>query len=147
MLWKELIKTAARTGKRVDIGWVKGRKASAHNKTADKLAKQSATQQTGRHLSVVKVRRKKSEKSVELGSVRMRGQRATIRIITDEYLPVQRANKYKYEVVSRASEFYRCVDIIYSSAEIHLSARHTYWVRFGDDTSKPTIVKLFREVT
>jgi|ERR1017187_496810 ribonuclease HI len=145
-MWKELLKTAFRTGRRVEIKWVKGHKRSRHNKAADKLAKRSARHQTGRHLSVVKVRRKKSDRSVEPGSVEMRGQRITIRIITDEYLPVQRANRYKYEVVSRASEFYGFVDTIYSRAEIHLSAGHTYHVRLNDETARPRVGKMFREI-
>jgi ribonuclease HI len=145
-MWKELLKIAGRTGKRVEIKWVKGHKKSAHNKAADKLAKESAKTQLGRRASIVKVRRKQTSKSVQVGSVRMRGQRVTIRIITDEYLPVQRLNKYKYEVVSKASEFHGNVDLIYSSAAIHLSAGHTYYVRFNDDSDAPRVVKTFREV-
>jgi hypothetical protein len=112
--WEELIKLIFRAGKRVEIRWVKGHRKSAHNKTADQLAKASAAQRSGQHLSIVKVRRKKSDRSVEPGSVVMRGHRMTIRIITDEFLRPQRMNKYKYEVVSARSEFRGCVDIIYS---------------------------------
>lgn len=145
-LWQELIKVAGRTGKRVDIRWVKGHKKSIHNKAADKLAKQSAASQGGARASIVKVRRKTSTKSVEIGSVEMRGQLATIRIITDEYLPVQKLNKYKYEVLSRASAFYGNVDLIYSSADVYLSAGHTYRVRFNSSTEAPRIAKVFAEV-
>lgn len=145
-LWKELLKVASRTGKRVEIKWVKGHRDSQHNKAVDKLAKRSAAQPTGRSLSIVKVRRKTSTQSVEVGSVQMYSQRITIKIVTDEYLRPQRMNKYKYEVLSKASEFYRCVDIIYSGPDIHLSAGHTYHVRLNDDTARPRIVKCFREV-
>jgi ribonuclease HI len=144
--WKELLKIAARTGLRVEMKWVKGHRNSQHNKAVDKLAKRSAQQRTGRHLSIVKVRRKVSEKAVERGSVQMLGQRATIRIITDEFLPVQRVNKYKYEIVSRSSYFHGCVDIIYSNAEIQLSAGHTYHVRFNEETARPRVLKMFREI-
>ena len=75
----------------------------------------------------------------------MRGQRATIRIITDEYLPLQRVNKYMYEVVSKASEFRGFVDVIFSDSSIYLSAGHTYFVRFNDETRAPRVVACYRE--
>jgi ribonuclease HI len=145
-LWKELIKMVQRVGKRVEIKWVKGHKRSTHNRAVDKLAKQSAGQPSGRRVSNVKVRRKKSPRSVEVGSVEMRGQRATIRVITDEYLRVQRRYKYKYEVMSKASPYYQNVDIVYSGLDVPLSAGHTYYVGFNDNTKNPRIEKLYREV-
>jgi ribonuclease HI len=146
-LWKELFRVAGRAHRRVEFEWVKGHKKDPHNQRVDKLAKESAGVRTDRHASVVKVRRKLSDRSVEIGSVEMRGQMATIRIITDEFLPVQGSNKYKYEVVSKASEFRGRVDLIYSDADIHLSAGHIYYVRFNEDTRAPRIVKVFREIT
>jgi ribonuclease HI len=145
-LWKELLKTASRTRKRVEIAWVEGHRRSDHNKTADKLAKESAQQPGDRRASVIKVRRKKSSKPVEVGSVHMLGQRTTIHVITDEYLGPQRLNKYKYEVMSKASPFRGNVDIAYSVREVYLSAGHTYRVRFNDDTAAPRVVKLYGEV-
>lgn len=146
VVWKELVKIAGRTGKRVEINWVEGHKKSVHNKAADKLAKRSAKQQSGRSASVVKVRRKKSSKSIEVGSVTMRGQRITIRIIADHYLSVQRMNKYVYEVMSKASEFFGHVDVVYSDSDIALSAGHTYYLRFNDDAKSPRVLKVYREV-
>ena len=144
--WKELLRLAHRTGKPVEMKWIKGHKKSVHNKAADKLAKQSAAVRTGRHLSLVKVRRKLTDASVERGSVRMNGQRLTIRIIEDAFQPVQRMNKYKYEVISRASEYHGRVDTIYATADVHLSAGHTYYVRLNSDTDAPRVMKVFREV-
>jgi ribonuclease HI len=63
--WKELLRLAHRTGKTVEMKWVKGHKKSEHNKAVDKLAKQSASVRTGRHLSPVKVRRKRTGASLE----------------------------------------------------------------------------------
>jgi ribonuclease HI len=146
-LWKELVKLASRTNKPVDIRWVKGHKKSTHNKAADKLAKQSSTLQTGRRASIVKVRRKKSAASVEIGSVGMHGQRLTIHIVTDELLVVQRVNKVKYSVMSKASPYHGKVDIIYSPADMHLSAGHTYHVRVNTDQKTPRVTKIFREIT
>jgi ribonuclease HI len=146
-LWKELVKLAARTGKPVEIRWVKGHKQSAHNRAADKLAKQSSKLQTGRRPSVVKVRRKKSAEPVDVGSVGMHGQRLTIRIITDELLVAHKLNKVKYEVMSKASPYYRKVDLIYSADDVHLSAGHTYHVRVNRERRAPRVMKVFREIT
>lgn len=146
-LWRELIRLADRTGKRVEVRWVKGHKTSAHNKAADRLASQSAERRVGQRASVVKLRRKKSERSVERGSVRMLGQRATIRIISDEYLPAQKMNRYRYEVMSRRSPFYRCVDWLFAEPAVPpMSAGHTYRVRFNDDTASPRVTRVFAEV-
>ena len=143
-LWKELVKRSTAVGMRVEIKWVKGHKSSAHNKAADKLAKGSAKLASRPPLSVVSVRRKMTKKSVERGSVALTGQRLTIRIITDEYLSVQRCYRYKYEVMSKSSNYYENVDIAYS--ELLLRAGHTYYVRMNDNTRNPRILKQFREV-
>lgn len=145
-LWKELSRTARRTGKRVEIRWVKGHNSSAYNKAADKAAKRSAARQTGQHISHVKVRRKTSKNSVDVGSVGMHGQRLTIRVISDEFLRVQKLNKYRFEVLSRASPYFGKVDFIYSEADVYLSAGHTYHVRVNADARAPRVVKIFREV-
>lgn len=145
-LWKELVRAANRVHRRVDFEWVKGHRSDPHNRAADKLAKRSAQQPAGRPLTIVKVRRKHSTRKLEIGCVQMRGQRATIRIITDEYLQQQRMNKYVYEVVSRGSEFRGCVDVVFADESIYLSGGHTYHVRFNTDTRTPRILKCFREI-
>ena len=145
VLWKELLRAAHRTRKPVEITWVKGHKKSVHNKAADKLAKRSAANQIGRHASVVSVRRKKSASAVELGSVAMLGQRLTIRVVTAEYLRVQKLGRYKYEVMSRRSAYFGCVDVVFAAGDIDLRAGHTYHVRLNCDTRSPRILKVFRE--
>lgn len=145
-LWKELSRMAHRAHRRVEFEWVKGHKRDPHNRAADKLAKQSAGMQTGQIISVVGIRRKRSARPLDVGCVDMRGQRATIRIITDEYLAQQRMNKYMYEVVSKASEFRGCVDVIFSDATICLRRGHTYFVRFNDDARAPRVLACYREV-
>ena len=77
--WKELLKRVKGTGKRVEFRWVEGHRDSAHNKTADKLAKRSAKGVTKAPLGVSSVRRKLTEKSIEVGSVQVQGQDLTIR--------------------------------------------------------------------
>lgn len=144
-LWKELVKAIAAVRCRVDIRWVKGHKASIHNRAADRLAKASAKSSIQGPLTVTSVRRKKTTQSIERGSVELSGQRLTIRIITDEYLRVQRCYKYKYEVMSRGSAYFRSVDLAYS--DVLLRAGHTYYVLMNDNSKNPRIRKMYREVS
>lgn len=143
-LWKELVRLMKKIRMRVEFKWVRGHSKSVHNKAVDRLARQSAMLPTKQPLSVVQVRRKLSADSVDLGSVKMLGQRMNIRIITAEYLRIQKLHKYKYEVTARANRFFGCVDIIFS--EIPLKAGHTYHVSVNDDTENPRILKLHREI-
>jgi len=130
--------------KRVDFHWVKGHSKDKHNKAADKLARQSGRKAINRPLSVVKVRRKVTSKSVEPGCVPMNNQRISIRIITDEYLKLSKLYKYKYEVISKSSPHYGNVDFAFS--EIILNAGHSYSIRFNDNNNNASITKVFREI-
>lgn len=112
-LWKELVKLIGKSRLKVDFYWVKGHSKDKHNIAVDKLAKKSAKDSLNKPLTVVDVRRKTTPKSVELGSVKMRGQRILVRIITSEYLRTQRIHKYKYEVISKGSRYFANVDIIF----------------------------------
>ena len=147
-LWQELIKYLKKYNRlnlRVDIKWVKGHSRNVHNRAANRMARQSAKLPLNKPLSNVNVRRKITSESVDVGSVSMQGQRISIHIITCEYLQVQRVWKYKYEVISRKSQFYGLVDIIFS--EISLKHGHSYYVKVNTDTNNPTIVSKIRELT
>jgi ribonuclease HI len=143
-LWKNLVKCFQKIRMPVEIVWVKGHSKSEHNKAADRLARQSAMRAFKAPLTRVSVRRKRTDKSVDVGSVEMTGQRITISIITSEYLKVQKVWKYKYEVISKHRIYRGNVDFIFS--EHFLSTGHTYYVRFNSDTSNPRIEKVFREI-
>ena len=121
--WKELVKCIQKTRMPVEIRWVRGHSKNKYNKAADKLARQSALGAFKDPLSHVSVRRKTTDKSVDVGCIKMTGQRMTIRIITSEKLKVQKVWKYKYEVISKHSRFRGNVDIIFS--EHFLSTGHT----------------------
>jgi ribonuclease HI len=142
--WKELVKCIRDIKILVDFQWVKGHSKNLHNNAADKMAKQSAKLPINNPLSIVHVRRKLTSQSVGIGSVEMRGQRMSIRVITSEYLKVQRISKHKYEVISSKSEYYGNVDLIYGDE--HLQAGHSYYVKVNNDTSNPRIEKVFREL-
>jgi ribonuclease HI len=147
--WKQLfrlLKRASQERRRVNIQWVKGHKQNPYNKAADKAAKRSARNALNEPLSIVSVRRKKSSKKTEIGSVKMQGQQVTIRVITAQFLrSPHRLWKYKYEVLSPESEFYANVDEIFS--EVYLRDGHEYEVRLNDNTDNPRIVELIRELT
>lgn len=144
ILWKELIKVLMTIQCKVDIEWVKGHAKDTDQKAVDHLAKQSAQAPLYPPLNVVKLRRKKSKKKTLIGSVEMKGQRVTIHIINEEYLRLQRLSKYRYEIISKRSEYYGNVDFAYS--EIHtLKAGHKYIVMFNKDNRNPRIVKVLKE--
>lgn len=144
-LWKDLIKLIRKCWPvRVDFYWVKGHSKDVHNRAADKLAKKSAKNPLNEPLKIVGVRRKTTDKSVEIGSVQMRRQRLAIRIITSEYLITQRVHKYKYEVLSKGSKYFRNVDIIFSN-EV-LKEGHHYEVSVNNNTANPMILRTLREI-
>jgi ribonuclease HI len=145
IFWKDLIRTIKNCRKRVYIFWVKGHSKNQHNRAADKLAKQSAKNAINSPLNIIKVRRKLSNNSVVTGCVQMLNQRISIRIINDEYLKVHKCYKYKYEVISKNSPYFKCVDIAYS--KILLNAGHCYSIRFNDNQHNPTIIKCFKEMS
>lgn len=143
-LWKEMVQLIRKCNKHVKFVWVKGHSKNIHNKAVDRMAKQSARLPMNKPLSIVRVRRKVTAEQVEIGSVEMKGQRISIRIITSEYLPVQKINKYKYEVISKQNEFYGLVDIIFS--EELIKAGHSYFVLLNNELENPRIMKVFREL-
>lgn len=142
--WKELSKHIRKVGKRVEFEKVKAHSKDKHNKAADKIAKISAKAPLNRPLTNVRVRRKITTESVEIGSVKMLGQRISIRVITGEKLKVQKIYRYRYEIVSKKSPFAGKVDIAFS--DHMLSEGHSYSVRFNNGTNNPMIEKVFREI-
>ena len=143
-LWKDLVKLIKKSPRRVNINWIKGHGKDIHNKAVDKLAKKSAKNPLNSPLTVVGVRRKQTKKTTEIGSVEMRGQRVSIRIITTEYLPIQRMFKHKYEVISKFSKYYGNVDEIFCS-EVMREGHH-YEVLFNKNTANPCVLRILREV-
>lgn len=143
-LWKQLVKWFKKTPPPVSIKWCKGHSKCEHNRAADKMAKDSANTPTNPPLTPVSVRHKKSGNLAKEGSVEMSGQRLTIHIITCEHLPAQNLWRYRYEVMSKNSPFYKCVDFIFW--EDFLSSGHTYYVKVNSNQKNPRIEKKYREV-
>lgn len=143
-LWKQLVREIRKAPRKVEFTWVKGHSKNSHNKAVDKLAKQSAKNAINDPISIIAVRRKQTEKSIDVGSVEMRGQRLAIRIITSEYLRVQKIVKYKYEVLSKGSKYFGNVDLIYSAHDMR--AGHHYEISVNRDTSNPRVLNVIREL-
>jgi ribonuclease HI len=144
--WKELIRLvvlAHKQGRPVTIERVPGKK-SPRTKAVDKLAKRSATSGSSAQLVPAEVRRKRTDRPVEIGGVPMEGQLMTISIFKSEIQPVHRLSKYWYTVESKGSPYYKRASAIWS--ELHHLRRRTYRVRVNRDTRNPRIVKEFGEV-
>lgn len=145
ILWKELIKVLTTIPCRVGIEWVKGHSKDTDQKAVDRQAKESAQVPFNPPISVVKLRRKKSNEKTLRGSVEMKGQRVSIHIINEEYLKLQKLSKYRYEVISKSSEYFGNVDFTYS--ELHsLKAGHKYVITFNKNNKNPKIVKVLKEI-
>jgi hypothetical protein len=147
-LWKELVRDYVKLKQRfrVEIKWRRGHSsANPHNKVADKLARRSANRPVGATRVAPAVRRKKTTQITERGSVLMLGQKMTIRVIEAEYLPTQRVHRYRYEVISRRSEFRGRIDFACSDDPLMRPGR-TYFVTMGADQGNPRIVKCHREI-
>ena len=144
-LWKRLVRAIKNAGRRVEFEWVQGHSRDPHNRAVDKMAKGSAKSTLRPALSVVSVRKKWTGESVSIGSVRMLGQRLSIRVVTCEWLHQQKLWKLKYEVISKASPFLGKVDIIFATHV--LADGHAYFVQVNQDTANPRIVSVFHELT
>jgi ribonuclease HI len=144
-LWKRLVRAIKNAGRRVEFEWVQGHSKDLHNRAVDKMAKGSAKSTLKPALSVVSVRKKWTAESVSIGSVRMLGQRLSIRVITCEWLHQQKLWKLKYEVISAGSPFVGKVDIMYATSV--LADGHSYFVQVNQDTASPRIVRVVRELT
>ena len=144
VLWKGLVRQKKKVPRHVEFKWVRAHSKNKHNKAVDKLAKQSANGFLNPPLKVATVRRKITERSVQIGSVGMHGQELSIRIITDTLLRPQKIYKYKYEVISESSEY--CGNVDWTFSEHLLRAGHHYEVRVNDETKNPRIVEVLSEL-
>lgn len=142
-IWREILTVLRRIRMPVHVEWVKG-KSNRHTKLVDKLAKDSAERPFARPSRPRTVRRKRTEKSVEPGSVTAEGQELEIQLITVEWLSVQRCLRYKYEVVSEESPYFGNVDYVFSDEP--LETRWVWRVRLNDEPAHPQIKEVLERV-
>lgn len=143
-LWKDLVRAIKSVPRMIRFQWVKGHSKNVHNKVVDKLAKHSAKGVLNKSLRVAAVRRKKTDRSVQAGSVKMEGQTMSVRIVTDTYMRTQKLYKYMYEVLTEGSPYYGNCDYIYS--ELMLRAGHHYEVRVNETPDNPRVVEVLNEL-
>jgi ribonuclease HI len=143
--WKDLVKEVRKINKNVEFKWVKGHSKDPNNKKVDKLAKESAKNPFYLPTNFIDVRRKKTKENTEIDSVKMLGQRISIRIITAEFLRTQKVNRYRFEVISKNSEFYGKASFVFSE-DTEIKAGHSYYVVFNKNDKNPRIVKVIREI-
>jgi len=142
-LWKELISNLRNIGMTVLIKKVKGHAKDEDNKDVDRIAKRSSKRKAFNSLIPTIARRKLSPRSVQKSSVRMKNQEILIRIVT--FLEVvKKEHRYKYEVVDEKSNYYQCVDEIYSKKI--LKPAHTYLVKVNDNQEYPQVVGVIKEI-
>jgi len=143
-IWKDLCREIQRLRVRIDFQWVKGHSKDEHNKAVDKAAKTSAKSAINNPLSFVIVRRKKTKQKTKIGSVAITGQQVCIRIVTSEYLRIQKVVKYRYEVVSKDNIDFEKIDIAYSNH--FMRDAHSYLVQFNDIPGNPRILDVIEEI-
>lgn len=142
--WKRLRRERSRHTLRVDIRWVKAHAKDRFNKLADKLARRSADTATNPPLEVSSTRRKTTTKLTEHGSIKMRGQRISLRIVSCTPLPTQHMWVYRCEVISKGSKYLGCIQEIFS--DVYMRDGHHYEVSLNKNDRNPMILKMLHEL-
>lgn len=143
-LWKRLRKEVNTFPVHVKVEWVKGHKTNIHNRTADKLAKESASMPFNRPLSVSDTTRKWSDRKTKRGCVPVEGQEIKIRIISREYMKHAKMYKYRYEVIDPSNKSYKDVDFVRFNHG--LNRNKCFLVRLNSDQNNPCIEELIEEL-
>lgn len=145
-LWKNLMKEAVRVPAMVKPIWHKAHKSwtSDHAKAADRLAKQSANGPLLPPLTIRKARRKQTNATPKLGSIRAEGQRITVLVVSERTLPEQRLYRYLIRVLTEESPYFDALDYFYS--DVILRGGHAYEVLLNDEPNNPRILQMCGEL-
>lgn len=145
--WKDLLRLAHKLsshGLSLDIKKVQGHSTDIHNRAVDKLAKKSATFPIKNISQSSIVRRKNTKNKTVKGSIQGLGQRIKIRVITSEYLSLQKESKYRCEIISKGSVFYGKADFLFSK-EV-LRPAHSYLVILSGTGTYLQIKRVIKEL-
>jgi ribonuclease HI len=143
-LWKEILKVSSKIRARIDFEKVKGHSKDKDNEAVNKSAISSAKNAKVAFSKRGRVRRKKTKEKTEIGSVKLRGQKIKIRVISTNYSASKSKECYvRYEVASKSNEFYGKVDCAFTDCPI--ASGHIYLVKMNDDQSYPRIEKMIKE--
>ena len=151
-LWKELVKQIANYLKvhiYVEIKWIKGHEKNAHNIAVNEMARKASKIliekiPKDRPITIFEPRKVVSSPKMEIGCVKMEGQRISIKILSAKLLKPQNIWCYSYQVISNNSPAHGLVDQIFSY--ISLDTNKSYYVRFNSTTENPRIEKLYWEL-
>jgi ribonuclease HI len=150
--WKRLVRSLRnyfQFGLYVDIKWIKGHDKARHNVAVDKLAKDILRLPPDLYpkntvISVFRPEQVKSPVRLEIGSVKMEGQKISIKILAVEYLPIQKFWSCKYQVISKQSPYRGLVDKAFSIRSLDIGK--CYYVKFNSNQSIPQIDKVYWEI-
>ena len=151
-LWKELVKQISNYDKDnifVKIRWVKGHEKDQHNIAVDEMARKAARLPLDKMpknvpVSILQPGKLVSSPKMEIGSVKVNGQKISIKILSAKLLRPQNIWCYQYQVISINSPFFARVDQIFSP--ISLDTSETYYVKFNSETENPRIEKLYWKI-
>jgi len=93
--------------------------------------------------SLIQIRRKKTNLNAQVQSANLVGKRLTIRIITAEYLNVQKIFRYKYEIMSPKSALKGHLGFL--NTTLNMNAGHTYYISFNKSPNNLLSFKIIRE--
>ena len=143
-LWKKLRKEVNKAQIRVDVQWVKAHKTNKHNKTADKLAKESASRPFNKPLSISETTKKWSDRKTKRGCIPITGQETKIRIISRKSIEKTKFYEYRYEIIDPDDKNYKDVDFVLYDK--YLNRNKCFNVLLNKLQSKPFIVSLISEL-
>ncbi|MCL5012219.1 MAG: ribonuclease HI [Patescibacteria group bacterium] len=147
--WKELLRLMRRIWDTFHAS-VSFEKVEAHsgiqdNEVVDKLAKHSRRGPSSiQKISVGIVRRSKTTKKTVRGSICGKGQRIRIRVVSANWLSVQKLYRLRCEVLSKKSEYFGNMDFILS--EYMMRAGHIYDVILMDGLDYCRAKKVLKEI-
>lgn len=150
--WNQLVKRLRkynRDGVFVEIHWVKGHSKNIYNNLAHKLALRASRIQASAYsknsiLSAFRPQQIKAPKKLEIGSVKMVGQRVSIKILGIEYLRVHKLWSCKYQVVTARSPYYGSVDKAFLRTSVDVGK--SYYVKLNSSSGNPRIEKIYWEI-
>jgi len=151
-LWKELVNLLIKYNKDhvyVEIRWIKGHEKDKHNKAVDKMSRRASKLPLekipkNRPITIFEPRKVISSPKLEIGCVKMEGQKITIKILSSKLLKPQNIWCYQYQVISNKCPYRGLVDQIFSS--ISFDTKKSYFVKFNSATENPRIEKLYWEI-
>lgn len=151
-LWKILVQQLLKYKKDkifVDIQWVEGHNGDEHNIAVDAMAKRAsrlplAKVPKNNPITIFQPRKIIPSRKLQIGSVKMMGQKISIKILSGKLLKPQNIWCYQYQVITRTSPYFGLVDQIFSKETFDLN--RTYFVKVNKVTSNPTIERVYWEI-